>query len=89
MIGLGRMGPNMARRLMKGGHDSVVFDRTAETVEALTKAQSTRLRLKKHEVLLLDPVHTGRDAAGMIHLIRDGFFKKDETVQFLHTVLLQ
>ena len=82
------MGANMARRLMKGGHDSVVFDRTAETVEALTrKAQSTRLRLKKHEGLLLET--SPHRAAGMIHLIRDGFFKKDETVQFLHTVLLQ
>jgi 6-phosphogluconate dehydrogenase len=60
MIGLGRMGANVARRLMKGGHDSVVFDRTAETVEALTKkAQSTRLRLKKHEGHLPDPVQPG------------------------------
>jgi 6-phosphogluconate dehydrogenase len=29
MIGLGRMGGNMSERLMKGGHDMVVFDRTA------------------------------------------------------------
>jgi D-cysteine desulfhydrase family pyridoxal phosphate-dependent enzyme len=38
----------------------------------------------KHEGLLLDPVYTGRAAAGMIDLIRNGFFKKDETVLFLH-----
>jgi len=37
------------------------------------------------EGLLLDPVYTGRAAAGMIDLIRNGFFKKDETVLFLHT----
>src|SRR5438552_8840110 len=37
------------------------------------------------EGLLLDPVYTGRAAAGMIDLIRKGFFKKDETVLFLHT----
>jgi D-cysteine desulfhydrase family pyridoxal phosphate-dependent enzyme len=37
------------------------------------------------EGLLLDPVYTGRSAAGMIDLIRKGFFKKDETVLFLHT----
>ena len=37
MIGLGRMGANMARRLMKGGHECVVYDRNAETVDALTK----------------------------------------------------
>ena len=37
MIGLGRMGANMARRLMKGGHECVVYDRNAETVDALIK----------------------------------------------------
>ena len=37
------------------------------------------------EGVLLDPVYTGRAAAGMIDLIRKGFFKKDETVLFWHT----
>ncbi len=37
------------------------------------------------EGLLLDPVYTGRAAAGLIDLIRKGFFKKDETVLFWHT----
>ena len=35
MIGLGRMGANMARRLMRGGHQCVVYDRTAAAVSAL------------------------------------------------------
>lgn len=39
----------------------------------------------KLEGLLLDPVYTGRAAAGMIALIRKGFFKEDETVLFWHT----
>jgi D-cysteine desulfhydrase family pyridoxal phosphate-dependent enzyme len=39
----------------------------------------------KYEGLLLDPVYTGRAAAGMIDLIRKGFFKKDETILFWHT----
>jgi D-cysteine desulfhydrase len=39
----------------------------------------------KQEGVLLDPVYTGRAAAGLIDLIRKGFFKKDETVLFLHT----
>ena len=39
----------------------------------------------RHEGLLLDPVYTGRAAAGMIDLIRKGFFKKGETVLFWHT----
>jgi 6-phosphogluconate dehydrogenase len=35
MIGLGRMGGNMVRRLMKAGHDCVVFDHSQETVKKL------------------------------------------------------
>lgn len=37
------------------------------------------------EGLLLDPVYTGRAAAGLIDLVRQGFFKPDETVLFWHT----
>ena len=37
------------------------------------------------EGLLLDPVYTGRAAAGMIDLIHQGYFKSDETVLFWHT----
>jgi 6-phosphogluconate dehydrogenase len=35
MLGLGRMGANMVRRLMKGGHECVVFDRDADAVKQL------------------------------------------------------
>src|SRR6201988_1279193 len=35
MIGLGRMGANMVRRLLRGGHECVVNDRSPEAVEAL------------------------------------------------------
>ncbi|MEO7963265.1 MAG: NAD(P)-binding domain-containing protein, partial [Gemmatimonadaceae bacterium] len=35
MIGLGRMGANMVRRLMRGGHQCVVYDRSAEAVASL------------------------------------------------------
>jgi 6-phosphogluconate dehydrogenase len=34
MIGLGRMGGNMTERLLKGGHDVVVWDRSADAVKA-------------------------------------------------------
>ena len=37
MIGLGRMGTNMVRRLMKAGHHFVVYDLNAEVVQALAK----------------------------------------------------
>ena len=36
MIGLGRMGANMVRRLLRGGHECVVNDRNPEAVHALT-----------------------------------------------------
>lgn len=38
-----------------------------------------------HEGLLVDPVYTGRAAAGMLALIRQGTIKKNETVLFWHT----
>ena len=37
MVGLGRMGANMVRRLMKGGHRCVVFDRSPKSVSDLVK----------------------------------------------------
>ena len=41
MIGLGRMGANMVRRLLKGGHDCVVFDMSAKAVAELVKEKAT------------------------------------------------
>jgi len=41
MIGLGRMGANMVRRLQKNGHKCVVFDRSAETVKQLASEGAT------------------------------------------------
>src|SRR5712691_3971266 len=35
MIGLGRMGANMVRRLMRAGHTCAVYDRSADAVAAL------------------------------------------------------
>jgi len=40
MIGLGRMGANMVRRLLKAGHRCVVSDRSAHAVEELAKAKA-------------------------------------------------
>jgi 6-phosphogluconate dehydrogenase len=37
MVGLGRMGANMVRRLIKKGHECVVFDRSPQTVSELVK----------------------------------------------------
>src|SRR5271157_4148848 len=37
MIGLGRMGTNMVRRLLRAGHQCAVYDLQPEAVQALTK----------------------------------------------------
>ncbi|PKL44058.1 MAG: D-cysteine desulfhydrase family protein [Candidatus Riflebacteria bacterium HGW-Riflebacteria-2] len=50
------------------------------------EAEKEAIRLTaKHEGILLDPVYTGRAMAGLIGLIRQGRFKKDEAILFWHT----
>jgi 6-phosphogluconate dehydrogenase len=44
MIGLGRMGGNMSERLMKGGHQVVVFDRSAEAIQKYVSQGATAAR---------------------------------------------
>ena len=41
MIGLGRMGANMVRRLQKNGHQCVVYDRSPESVKQLVGEGAT------------------------------------------------
>ncbi len=41
MIGLGRMGANMVRRLIKKGHNCVAFDRSSKVVDDLVKEKAT------------------------------------------------
>src|SRR6478609_12109225 len=55
MIGLGRMGANMARRLTKGGHQCVVYDRNPETVDALAKEGPTGAQSLADVVEKLNP----------------------------------
>jgi 6-phosphogluconate dehydrogenase len=40
MVGLGRMGANMVRRLLKAGHECVVFDMSSQAINALTKEKA-------------------------------------------------
>jgi len=52
----------------------------------VTEAERAAIKLfATNEGLLLDPVYTGRAAAGMIDLTANDFFKKQETVLFWHT----
>ncbi len=44
MIGLGRMGANMVRRLLKGGHECVVFDVSPKAVEELVREKAVGAR---------------------------------------------
>ena len=41
MIGLGRMGANMVRRLLHGGHDCVVFDMSPDVVNEMVTERAT------------------------------------------------
>lgn len=50
------------------------------------EAEAEAIRLfARHEGLLVDPVYTGRAAAGLIDLIRRGHFTPEESVLFWHT----
>ena len=52
----------------------------------MTPAEKEAILLfARHEAILLDPVYTGRAAAGLLDLIRQGFFKPSEKVLFWHT----
>ncbi len=51
---------------------------TPEMVEAVTLMART-------EAILLDPVYTGKTMAGLIDLVRKGYFKKEDNILFLHT----
>jgi L-cysteate sulfo-lyase len=50
----------------------------ASTLEAITLTART-------EGILLDPVYTGKGMAGLIGLVRQGFFRPTDNVLFLHT----
>ena len=41
--------------------------------------------LARLEGILMDPVYTGKTMAGLIDLVRKGYFKKDENILFVHT----
>ena len=51
---------------------------TPGMVEAVTMVART-------EGILLDPVYSGKGMAGLIDLVRQGFFRQDQNVVFLHT----
>jgi D-cysteine desulfhydrase family pyridoxal phosphate-dependent enzyme len=79
----GRFGPRID---FTPGQVLVNADYATPGYGILTGAERESIQLfAKYEGLLLDPVYTGRAAAGLIDLIRKGFFEKEETVLFWHT----
>jgi len=52
MIGLGRMGANMVRRLLKGGHQCVAFDRPPNAVNELVQEKAVEASSLADLVLL-------------------------------------
>src|SRR5580704_7648805 len=55
MIGLGRMGGNMVRRLLKGGHPCVVYDGSAKAVGTTKIADFVKMLTKPRVVWLMVP----------------------------------
>jgi 6-phosphogluconate dehydrogenase len=58
MIGLGRMGANMVRRLMRHGHECVVFDRSTEAVDGLASEGANGAHALVDFVKALEPPRT-------------------------------
>ena len=55
MVGLGRMGANMVRRLMKAGHRCVVYDRDAARTQELAREGATAAAVIDHFISALEP----------------------------------
>jgi L-cysteate sulfo-lyase len=61
-------------------------DYVGEAYEAVTSEVLSAIRLvAQNEAMLLDPIYTGRAMAGLISLVKQGHFKKDDNVVFMHT----
>jgi len=58
MIGLGRMGANMVRRLLRGGHECVVHDRSPDAVQALVAEHAIGAATLAELVAALKPPRT-------------------------------
>src|SRR5919112_2100016 len=58
MIGLGRMGGNMVRRLLRGGHECVVYDRNPDVTAAFVAEGATGAATLDEFVAQLQPPRT-------------------------------
>ncbi|HWL39472.1 MAG TPA: decarboxylating 6-phosphogluconate dehydrogenase [Gemmatimonadaceae bacterium] len=84
MIGLGRMGGNMSERLMKGGHEVVVFDRSPEAIQkyvsqggvAASSARDVAAKLSSPRVVWI-MVPAGKPVDDTIATVMPGLAKGD------------
>lgn len=76
IIGLGKMGGNMVRRLVRGGHDVVAFDRDAATVERAEKDGAKPART-------LDEVVSQLSAPRVVWVMVPSGAPTEETIQEL------
>jgi 6-phosphogluconate dehydrogenase len=82
MIGLGRMGANLVRRLMRDGHECVVFDRNAPKVKALEAEGAigassvddfvAKLTVPRAAWIMLPAAVTGQTATGLAEKMQQG-----------------
>ena len=82
MIGLGRMGANMVRRLIRAGHECVVYDLSAESVAALGREGATgaasleefvgKLTAPRAVWLMVPAAVVGRSLASLVPLLEEG-----------------
>ena len=66
MIGLGRMGANMVRRLMRDDHECVVFDLSPDSVKAL--ADEGAVGSESMEDFVGSSTSPGRSGLSLIHI---------------------
>ena len=81
VIGLGRMGGNISRRLMKAGHQCVVFDADAKPREALAKEGATAVQS------LEDVVKTLKERPRAVWIMLPAGRTTEETVERLGGLL--
>ena len=87
MIGLGRMGGNMAQRLLRGGHDVVAYDPNAEAVQAASAQGAKAASSMQDMVGRLDVpkavwvmVPSGAPTEGTVNSVADALSKDDVVI---------
>src|SRR5690348_5431160 len=88
MVGLGRMGANIVRRLMRDGHDCVAYDHTAANVDDLAKEGATPAKTLEELAEKLDPprsvwlmVPAGKITEQVVHDVADVLDSGDALIE--------